>query len=126
LAGAIGLVLVLADRLDQRWLIVAHVPTAWLLLGAMANAVVEEITWRGYFVESLVAEGLRFHGANFLQGLAFGATHWNGFPGGTIGIGLATGFGLAMGLVARRSRGLVIPVSIHFFADIIVIRLLTT
>jgi membrane protease YdiL (CAAX protease family) len=91
------------------------------LLFAMWNAAVEEMAYRGVLMDALDQS----IGAGILsllgQAAAFGIFHINGFPRGWIGVGLASIFGVMMGLIRRLSRGLLAAWAAHVCTDVVII-----
>ncbi|MFQ5605917.1 MAG: type II CAAX prenyl endopeptidase Rce1 family protein, partial [bacterium] len=54
----------------------------------------------------------------------FSCLHFQvGFPSGFIGMGLTFVFGLMMAYLVGRTNGLLLPVVIHFLADVTVVSL---
>lgn len=103
------------------------VPLAALVGGgavwAALNAFGEESIFRGALTEGLKgAFGPR--AALAIQAVAFGAAHWHGVPRGVAGVLLATVYGFMLGLLRRKTRGLLAPVIAHVFADLVVLSLL--
>lgn len=101
---------------------VPNVPIWVIPIGIIAfaalNAAFEEIIWRGVLMHSLEAAVGRGRVAWLLQGIGFGIWHYVGFPGGWIGVGLATIFALMMGALRMRGRGMFAPWIAHVFADV--------
>jgi membrane protease YdiL (CAAX protease family) len=100
--------------------LVPALPLPLLVLGgavfALANAIGEELIWRGVFqtrLEGMLSPGL----AMTLQGLSFGAQHAHGFPRGLLGVVLAAAWGIQLGWMRRRSGGVLSPVLTHVVAD---------
>jgi membrane protease YdiL (CAAX protease family) len=90
---------------------------------AMLNAAYEELLWRGLMQHALeAATRSRWH-AWWLQGLGFGLWHFEGFPSGWVGSGLATVFALMMGYLRLRSAGMLAPFIGHLCADITIFTL---
>jgi uncharacterized protein len=58
--------------------------------------------------------------ALLLQALAFGAIHIRGFPRGWFGVGLASIYGLLMGVIRRRAGGMFAPWIAHVFTDVVI------
>ena len=90
-----------------------------LLAGALANAVQEEVAYRGAWLgwdEIVLGPGL----ALLLQALAFGLAHGGSdFTGPQAPVILAvTAGGLVAGLIARRTGSLAIPIAAHAAADV--------
>lgn len=90
------------------------------LIFAIANGVLEETIYRGMLLESL----RRLRGAPFalvVQAVAFGLAHGVGsdFAGSPLPVMLATAAGgLGLGLIAIRSRSLLLPIALHAALDI--------
>jgi uncharacterized protein len=96
--------------------------TLLLLLGigfSIVNAVLEELLWRG-FLQSWLLSVVNPAVAIGLQAISFGAFHFTGFPGGLAGITLATFYGLMLGALAFRCRGLLAPCVAHVVADAVI------
>ena len=84
---------------------------------AAINAVYEEFIFRSVLL-SVFSKTVGLASALILQAIWFSFLHYQvGFPSGIIGVGLTFIFGLALGYLVKRTRGLFVPVSIHFFAD---------
>lgn len=100
-----------------------HWPTLLLFfLGvgfSIVNAVLEELLWRG-FLQSWLLSVVSPAVAIGVQAASFGAFHFTGFPGGVTGIALATVYGLMLGGLAFRSRGLLAPCIAHVAADAVI------
>lgn len=84
---------------------------------AAANAVGEELIWRG-------ALSLQFHNAPtgwqyVLQSATFGLAHFHGIPAGTPGVLASSAFGLVAFYVHRR-WGLSAAILLHFAADLVI------
>jgi hypothetical protein len=114
----------------------AHVPAAppaslkrftlgYMIAFALLNALAEEIIWRGVMMtalESAFGAGLF---ALLLQGMQFGLAHYRGgFPSGWLGAFLASLFGIAMGLLRRRTNGMLVPWCAHAAVDFAIICLI--
>src|SRR6185503_16362468 len=85
------------------WMLPIGLPIG-IALFAMLNAAFEEILWRGVLMHSLEAAVGRGRIAWLLQGVGFGLWHYTGFPGGWVGVGLATIFALMMGELRMRGQ----------------------
>jgi hypothetical protein len=85
---------------------------------AIINAILEEAAYRGVVLDELERAFGNIFLALIMQAVAFGLLHINGFPSGWIGVGLATVYGLFMGLLRLQSRGLLAPVLAHILVDI--------
>lgn len=88
-----------------------------IVLVACLNAAFEELIWRGVVQHTI--EGILGSpsAACALQALAFGLWHFNGFPGGWAGVGLAAIFAAMMGALRLSSRGMLAPWLGHVAAD---------
>lgn len=102
----------------------------WILLPsgvafAVVNAVLEEAVYRGVVqdaLERVVGSGATSLG---LQAATFATLHFQtGFPRGVAGIGLAFLYGLVLGMLRRRSRGLAVPVVAHLVTDLVIVGIL--
>ena len=80
------------------------------------NAITEEIAYRGIAFDSATSY-LPVAPALVSQAVAFGTLHVAGFPSGWPGVGLAFGYGMALGLIRHISGGLRFPVIAHMAAD---------
>ena len=92
---------------------------------AVVNALLEEIVWRGVVMTALDAAFGAGVFSVVVQAAIFGMAHFHGgFPAGWSGASLAALFGLAMGLLRRYSKGLLVPWVAHSAADFVVIWLI--
>jgi uncharacterized protein len=91
---------------------------------AVINSMVEESIYRGVIWEALGRLFRRVWVVNLVQAAIFGAAHFRGFPRGAVGISLAFVYGLLLGEVRRRTKGLLAPFIVHFFADMTIFILL--
>ena len=111
------------DMASYRKFVPSGVPTAAIFVGivpyAMFNAAFEELVWRGVVWQACAAE-FGAVGALLLSTLSFGLAHYRGFPSGLLGVLLASTYGLMMGIVRIRTRGLFGPWLAHVFADIVI------
>jgi hypothetical protein len=96
------------------------------LLFSVANAALEESIYRGVLLEGLDAALGPGALAVVLQGLAFGVIHQEGVPSGWIGMGMASAYGVLLGLVRRASGGLMAPIGVHIVADAVILGILLT
>jgi len=76
------------------------------LLFAVVNSFFEEVLYRGVFMYALEAAFGSPAVALILQAVFFGLLHVQGFPRGVSGMVLAGVFGLALGYLRIRSRGI--------------------
>jgi len=91
---------------------------------ALVNAAVEEAIFRGVLLEALDGVFGAGHLSVLLQALPFGLIHLAGVPGGWLGVALATSYGWLLGLIRRRSGGLLAPVLAHVCADAVIFGML--
>lgn len=91
----------------------------------LANPTVEEVLFRGA-LQTVVAErtGNVTTGV-FVQGVAFGAIHLNGVPGGPLGMVMAGGWGLVLGVVRHRTNSIRLAWVVHVFANIAIFTTVT-
>jgi hypothetical protein len=94
-------------------------PTIGLLVAVFVvmNAITEEVAYRNIVFEA-VGSVFRPSATIVLQAAAFGSLHVAGFPAGAVGVLLATGYGLLLGVLRHRSGGLRFPVIAHMGADV--------
>ncbi len=99
----------------------ADVP-AWALAPvglffALVNAGVEEAAFRGVLLDSLHS-AVGATAALFIQAAAFGIVHYaHGVPDGPWGAVLSGGYGLMLGVIRLRSRGMLAPWIAHAITD---------
>jgi membrane protease YdiL (CAAX protease family) len=83
---------------------------------SVANAVLEELIFRGLLYEALAAEwGVAL--AVGASAVLFGLAHIYGYPPGPLGAVLATGYAVALGLLRWWTGGLGLVVACHIGAD---------
>lgn len=86
---------------------------------ACLNAAMEEILFRGIMLEALdsaLGETIWTVG---IQSAAFAAFHYlAGFPNGLLGVLMVFVYGLMLGMIRRRARGMLAPWVAHVVADI--------
>lgn len=88
------------------------------LLFCMFNAVLEEITWRGVIMEALDSALGPAACSVIIQAASFAVAHYlNGFPNGKIGSAMVFVYGLMLGFIRRKSRGLAACWIAHAAAD---------
>lgn len=94
-----------------------------ILLGivfAFFNSLTEELVWRGILWDAL---NISFKSPILIitiQAIGFGLIHLGGFPSGWVGVSLATIYGLFLGIIRYRTKGIFYPVLTHFFADLVI------
>jgi membrane protease YdiL (CAAX protease family) len=86
---------------------------------SVINAILEEVIWRGILQRWLMTF-MSPLAAVLVQAASFGAVHYNGFPSGVVGMGLAAVWGGMIGGLALRSRGLIAPIVAHIAADVVI------
>ncbi|MET1004768.1 MAG: CPBP family intramembrane glutamic endopeptidase [Propionibacteriaceae bacterium] len=98
-------------------------PVALAILGvigfALVNPVWEEALFRGVILEDLTV----LWGAGpavVAQAVLFGAAHWAGFPSGWVGTLMAATWGLVLGILRLRSRGILVPYLVHVTANAVI------
>jgi uncharacterized protein len=92
---------------------------------ALFNAALEEVVFRGVMMEALdsaLGEGYLSIG---LQAISFAAFHYvTGFPNGIAGFVMVLIYGLMLGMLRRRARGLLAPWAAHVAADAVIFGIL--
>jgi uncharacterized protein len=84
------------------WLI-----TLYAVANAAFNAALEETIWRGVMLEALDSGFGPGIGALLIQAVSFAAAHYrSGFPNGIVGAAMAFVFGVMLGVIRRKSRGI--------------------
>ncbi len=92
---------------------------------ALGNAAVEEAIFRGIFMEALDSAFGPGCAALTLQAAAFAVMHFvAGFPQGWWGLAMVFVYGLMLGILRRRSRGMLAPWLAHVTADCTVFAIL--
>ena len=97
----------------------------WLILSiciplfALVNAFAEEVVYRGVLQEALLQIFQVKEWVLLLQAAAFAAAHFAaGFPNGLIGYVMVFCYGIMLGFLRLRSRGLLAPYLAHVIADL--------
>ena len=86
---------------------------------ATINAAMEEIIFRGVMMEALDSALGETYWSVGTQAVSFAALHYlAGFPNGVLGFLMVFVYGVMLGLVRRRSKGLFAPWVAHVAADI--------
>jgi uncharacterized protein len=107
---------------DQLSLLDGMSPMAIAAIGlvfVLVNPVLEDVVYCGVVQESVRAEA----GAALAVGcyaVTFGALHWQGFPGGTVGVVMVGVWALALAWLRHQSGGLLAPVLAHVTADAVI------
>lgn len=90
---------------------------------SLLNAAVEEVVFRAVLLSALT-DVLGVSVAVVLQAVAFGVLHLHGVPSGPVGIVMAGAWGLLLGVMRIRSRGLLAPYVTHIAADATIVLLM--
>jgi membrane protease YdiL (CAAX protease family) len=95
------------------WLIALYA-----VANAMFNAALEETIWRGVMLEALDSALGPGVWVLLIQAISFGAAHYhNGFPNGIIGAAMAGIFGIMLGVIRRKSKGMLAGWLAHTAVD---------
>lgn len=102
--------------------------SVWLIViaGAMfalLNAAVEEAIFRGVFQTSLQTS-IGPTGAILIQAAAFALLHIVGIPTGLIGALMAGSWGILLGVLRYRTRGILAPYVAHVAADLTIVAIM--
>ena len=97
----------------------APLAVAGIVAFALVNSIWEEATFRGVLLEELTSLW-GAPAAVVTQAVIFGIAHAAGFPSGSVGIAMAAGYGLALGIIRFRSGGILIPYLVHVGADTVI------
>jgi membrane protease YdiL (CAAX protease family) len=87
------------------------------ILFSVFNSIWEEFIIKGILWDGLERLTLNFIVLNTIQAVLFGVLHKNGFPRGLTGAILAGVYGFLIGIIRRKSKGLLAPCITHAFAD---------
>ncbi len=94
---------------------------------AMLNAAMEEFVFRGIVMQSLDSAVGVGYAAITIQAVSFGLFHYvAGFPNGVLGLVMVCVFGFLLGMLRRRSEGLLAAWMAHVLADIVIFGILAT
>ena len=86
---------------------------------AFLNAAMEEAVFRGIMLEALDSALGERGGSISLQAVSFAAFHYpSGFPNGVLGFLMVLVYGVMLGLIRRRSEGMIAPWVAHVAADL--------
>ena len=125
IVSSVALVLwvkVLSPDLSRYSSLIPNQPTAMILVFGLLfctfNAALEEITWRGVMMQALdgaFGPGLL---SIVLQAASFAAAHYrSGFPNGIVGSLMVFVYGLMLGTIRRKSKGMAACWLAHVAAD---------
>lgn len=85
---------------------------------ALVNATMEEIVFRGIFMEAVDSAVGPGFGSVCIQAVPFGALHYlAGFPNGMAGLAMTFAYGVMLGAIRRISKGMLAPLVTHVAAD---------
>ena len=118
-------VLIEKPDLDHHIALIPEMPVWLYPLAAVGfaflNAATEEAVFRGIMMEALdsaMGDGLWSVAA---QAVSFAALHYvAGFPNGVSGFVMTLLYGFMLGIVRRRSKGMLAPWVAHVAADIVI------
>ncbi len=86
---------------------------------ALVNAFAEEVVYRGILQEALGNTFSMPSVVFLLQGSAFAAVHFSsGFPNGVVGYAMVLIYGLMLGFLRWRTKGILAPYVAHVIADL--------
>jgi hypothetical protein len=92
---------------------------------AIGNAAMEEFLFRGVVMHSLDSAFAPGSFSIVVQAWLFGAMHYlRGFPNGWWGVAMASVYGIMLGMIRRRSGGMLAPWLAHVFADLVIFAIL--
>jgi membrane protease YdiL (CAAX protease family) len=101
---------------------VPHFPLWMIALYAIANAAfnaaLEETIWRGVMLEALDSAFAPGIWPLLIQSVSFAAAHYrHGFPNGIIGSAMVVVFGMMLGVIRRKSKGVLAGWLAHTAVD---------
>lgn len=100
------------------------VPVAGLGFSA-GNAAAEEFAFRGVVMQATDGAFGPGRRSIVVQAWLFGAAHYlQGFPNGAWGLAMTFVYGAALGVIRRRSQGLLAPWTAHVAADAVIFAIL--
>ncbi len=105
-----------------------HMPAmpVWLfpvagLAFAIGNAAMEEFAFRGVVMQAIDGAAGPGIASVLVQAWLFGAMHFlQGFPRGGWGLAMTIVYGILLGGIRRRSRGMLAPWAAHVCADLVI------
>lgn len=88
---------------------------------ALLNALSEELTFRGVFLEAALKTGFSQMSSVVLQAMAFAAFHFQaGFPNGRMGYAMTFIYAIALGALRLQVVGMLAPYLAHVAADLVI------
>ncbi len=96
-------------------------PAALAIAGVFAFSLVNSLCEEGVYTGAFLHELRQLTAtapALVVQSAGFGMLHFQGFPSGAVGVVMATFYGLMLGLIRVRSRGMLAPYLTHVLADV--------
>lgn len=91
----------------------------------MANPTVEEILFRGA-LQTMITDRTGSAAVGIgIQGVAFGAIHLNGVPGGWLGMLMAGAWGIMLGIVRHRTDSIRLAWVVHVLANVAIFATVT-
>ena len=90
-------------------------------IGALLNAIVEEVVFRG-IIQTELSKVFNISVAIFLQAFLFAGFHYaGGFPNGLIGFAMTFVYACGLGLMRYKVKGVLAPIITHTFADMTIL-----
>jgi membrane protease YdiL (CAAX protease family) len=88
------------------------------------NALFEEFMARAVLYDGF--ERILHHSVGIIlsQAVVFAFWHYNGFPGGPIGVAMVFAWSVVLGYLRLRSRGMLAPLLAHYLADFAIVIIL--
>jgi membrane protease YdiL (CAAX protease family) len=90
---------------------------AYGIMFAVANSFFEEFVARAVMFDGFASLFTSIIAVVVAQSVVFSLWHFNGFPGGVIGIGMVFVWSLFLGSIRHLSGGMLAPIVAHFSAD---------
>ncbi|MDY7034016.1 MAG: CPBP family intramembrane glutamic endopeptidase [Thermodesulfobacteriota bacterium] len=125
----IGWVILVNPDMEHHLAFISELPYwAYPFVGvgfAIFNASMEEIIFRGIFMEALDSALGSDYRSVCVQAIPFAALHYlAGFPNGALGFIMVLIYGILLGAIRRKSRGMLAPLVAHVMADITIFAIL--
>lgn len=101
---------------------IPDVSLVWIVLNglgfALFNAIAEEYLSRGMLCNGLEKIVENKFWIIALQAIIFGIFHFQGFPGGLVGVFMVIAWSVVLGIIRYKTNGLIGVLIGHFFADV--------